>query len=591
MGQTFLYGGGTPLAPMNVGDTLEIRDFSHFIKQENRDCSDGWGRDGQWGIKPYLLLNGTAGKMLAVNYKTKDCDDYSGAALPPEIVIDLGLAGDYDIYVGTPILNLFPVLSGTGACGGIDIALDGEPFINVAPEYGLRCGRILAEKEREIFCYFRRARLDGRTLRLRVPFGTFHSLPLGLVRATLSCLRLVRVEANGVPASAPPKPLIVVCDGFSHYFEAAKIGECLDLRLPQAYRDSDVKILMTQISGPASWKSQITSYAGEGITEEEYQGKRRGDHRIGHYMNWAVENGQEALRRQTELCHQYGMEMHFSIRANLFFVSGNKFMSTPEKFMNGRWWMENPDARRQTKDCHKLDYAKEKTRAYYRALFSEVMERYEIDGINFDFTRWPPIFDVEKDGFDLLLTVAGEIRNMVDEFRQKTGRKLRFSMTFVEGYHSKRTLEEQKIDFERLMQAGLLDFVCVEAWNFQKYCAIAHRHGTPCYAVQDGETVYYPEGNQSDPLWVLPDGGLQDDPCAGEEFADQPDIRNFPTPQEMEMAFDRFYDAGADGVYLANHFMGELFLRDSGHPERVKRRVQSGEIYGQFNGQYLFLTK
>lgn len=596
------YSSGFCESDLPVGGVLEIRDFTPFLKMEQIcDDSDSWGEDGKWSLKDYRLLDGTAGRMLAVNYKTGDCDAFDGRNMPPEFEIRLPLKGKYAIYIGVPLLDWRPVLAGTGAAGGVDIALDGETFINVAPEYGIRRGKILEETGREIYCYFESASMEGRNIHIRVPFGTFHSLPLGLVRASLSCLRLERLpEDCNVESYRPgteetgeqPRPLIMVCDGFSHYFEFGKPGECMDLRLPQAYKNSDVKIFMTQVSGPALWKSDVTSYFGEGITEEEYKGKRSGDRRMGTYVDWSVKNHQEALRLQTEQCHAQGAEMHFSIRANLFFVSENgDYMSSPERFMNGRWWMENPDARRKTKNKHKLDYNNPKTRLYYLSLFLEAMKQFDIDGINFDFTRWPPILDIEKDDVELFFTVVREVRQMVDSFNEKNGRHLKFSMTFVDGFHANCSLEEQLIDFEALMEEKLLDFVCVQAWDIKKYSKIAHRYGIPFFAVQDGDSIYYRRGWREDPLWVLPNGVRQDDPCAGEEFLDQPDIRSCLTPLEMGMAFNKYYDEGADGVFIVNHFLGDLTFRDGGHPGRVRERVQKQEIYGQQKGQYLFLTE
>ncbi len=84
--------------------------------------------------------------------------------MPPEFEIRLPLKGKYAIYIGVPLLDWRPVLAGTGAAGGVDIALDGETFINVAPEYGIRRGKILEETGREIYCYFELGRPEALIL-------------------------------------------------------------------------------------------------------------------------------------------------------------------------------------------------------------------------------------------------------------------------------------------------------------------------------------------------------------------------------------------------------------------------------------------
>ena len=114
------------------------------------------------------------------------------------------------------------------------------------------------------------------------------------------------------------KDFIVVADGFSHYHAFGIPGECFDERLVRAYRDSDVRILMAQIAGGTLWDSEVTSYFGAGVSPAEYHGKRIGDVRAMKYVKDSIENKYEVFRTATEACHKNGMEMHFSIRANLY---------------------------------------------------------------------------------------------------------------------------------------------------------------------------------------------------------------------------------------------------------------------------------
>jgi len=53
--------------------------------------------------------------------------------------------------------------------------------------------------------------------------------------------------------------MIVVCDGFSHYWAAAEPNKGIDARMIQAYRDSDVNMFFFQspATGVASWPSRL----------------------------------------------------------------------------------------------------------------------------------------------------------------------------------------------------------------------------------------------------------------------------------------------------------------------------------------------
>lgn len=569
-------------------DSIEIRDFAPFVP-------DGDGEQGAlaWRIRPYRLLDGTQGNMLYCNGRVQKIA-FDGSGLPAQVSIPMPGEGNYAIYLGIPALFDKPIVGGFSAGYGVDAAVDGDPFVPVALDVGVRCGRILKEGGREYFCFFRNVACKGGSLHIRVPYGAMRSLPLGHVRAMLSCVRFVRLPDGELPRKLPgidedfeQKPLIVVSDGFSHYFDVANTGECADVRLVESCRMGDVRIIMSQMQGATTWKSGVTSYYGEGLGADAWEKMRSGDRRIHGYLHWALHNQAGPMEIQAQLCHRYGMEFHFSLRANLFFP----FPDDPNarRFFNGDWWMDHPDAR--LAGSHKLDYGNPKTQDYILSLFGEVMENFDVDGINLDCTRWAPILDNHLHTSDVMPGFIARLRRLADAIGRKKGRHLALSMFFVEGYHINQTLQEQLYDFERLMEEGNLDFVGVEAADIGPYCQLAHQHGRICYGVQDGESPHHPGGWRSDPLWVLPDGSKQDDPAAGEEYLDQPDIRSCLSSQEYSLCIDRMYREGADGICYFNNFMGSRELLDNGSPSRVRERVASGTVYGEEIGQYLFIEE
>ena len=133
--------------PLHPGEQLEIRDFSPYVQEPASPSSLAADK---WQLRDYTLLDGTPGRMLAVNALTKDTRHFSSHGMPPVIEIPLNLDGLYSIYLGMPLLDWKPVLP--GAPCGVDAALDGEPFINVGPEYGVRHGAFWKKQTGKSLC-------------------------------------------------------------------------------------------------------------------------------------------------------------------------------------------------------------------------------------------------------------------------------------------------------------------------------------------------------------------------------------------------------------------------------------------------------
>ena len=581
------YHATSVIPEIQIGDVVEIRDFSGFIPDESIGTDD---EPGKWRLSDYLLIDGTPGKMLNVRYTLQGDMNFSPDLLPPVIEIDLPLTGRYAIYMGVPTLDKKLRYE-----TGVDAALDSEVFNNVEPMFGVRQSKWLKEYNREVILFFKNADLNGgNKLRIRVPFGTFTCYPYGFVRSMLSLIRFERLpdDANlsreyGQPDEKSTKPLIVAVDGFSHYNMWGLPGECMDERLPEIYENTDVRMLFLQITAPMLWKSDVNNYFGENMTEEDYKGKRMGDIRLCKYMDWAIKSDNDPMTVMAKACHDKGLQFHFSIRANLYFSNDSGEMENIEKFLNGNWWLEHPEHRMP--DNKHLDYGKPEVRKYYLDIMREVLERFDVDGISLDLTRWPRVLWKEYHDDSILIDFAREMRALLDSYEPKKGKKLALSMCFVEYYHAKTTLAEQAVDLEGLLKAQVLDFVCLQTWDLKPWADLARIYNTPMYGIWEGIPPY---GNYIDPvldpLWLAEDGGVQGDPLPGEEFIDQKPV-NLQSPLEVGMVFDRYYRDGADGIYLSNNFLGYLPLRDMGKPGLVHERMEKEEIYGQRYGSYIFL--
>jgi hypothetical protein len=510
--------------------------------------------------------------------------DDPSAAVPPEFEIRLGLSGWYAIWIGLPCVEL----RNPRGVAGIEVALDDEPgFSPIAIERGVRHGKFMSAMGVEVMCFWKCARLDGRALRVRVPYGTFLSQPWGLVRGAISSLRLVRLSDEEVAAyqrdiaNPATKRVIMVNDGFSHYWYAGEPGKGIDARLVQQYRDSDVKMLFfqTPCTGVASWPSRVTNLIGDMVQPDQWKLLRMGDRRIFEYVQWAVKNGQEGFRVVSRLCRQAGMECHASLRMNLFFGKGPPFGDAFDVMMNGRFWHEHPELRYPPHKVGGLDYGHAQARQFAISILTELAANYDVHGINLDFTRWPPIIPAHR-GAEAYLTLLREMREALDRVAAQKGERLVMSASVIEGYHAGSTLAGQQIDLDAWLATGALDFIGVQAWDQAKHLAVARKHGVPYYCIQDHEP-FTPRGGR-DPEWLAADAGTHQDPVPGEEFESDPPLASAMDPVEFERGFHERYRLGVDGVCL--HNVNGNFVRRLGHLDEMAERVKAGTRWGQQDG-------
>jgi len=561
---------------LTAGDAVILRDMVALAPPATWSVEPQRGR---WQARPYRLADGQSGRLLVLNDLARD---EGPCAVPPEIEIPLDLSGWYALWIGVPRLDLRPVL--TQPLDGVDVALDGDPaFVHVFPERGTRHGRPLGPSGVEVMCYWTCARLDGRRLRLRVPYGTFCSQPWGLVRGSISALCLMKLSERQVAACAQDgtdpahKRVWFFHDGYSPYWQASNPGENCDARYPQTFRNSDVRaiVLQSPATGVANWPSRVTGLVGEAVSDAQWPLLRRGDRRACDYLRWACANGQEGMRVLANACHAAGMEFHAGLRMNLFFTNGPLGQAV-EALLNGCFWRDHPELRVPGKA--KWDYALPAARGFVLDLLAELAGNYDVDGINLDFTRWPPVADPQRHGCEVLTTFIADIRRRLDAVARARGRRIALSASVVDDYHAFCGLAEQRIDLEAWLAGGALDFICVQAWDIAPYVALARRHNVPLIAILDQESVDVPGGKRADPAWqqeTRPD----EDPLPGEEYADAPHVNSTLDPTEYDRGALRCYRAGADGIALVNAF--GTYGRRLGHVDEIAQRVATGRIFGQ----------
>lgn len=569
---------GTELTP---GDSLLLRDFSDVLP------ADEYSADairGKWQLVPYVLADAQCGQLLLVN---DVAGDDGPRAVPPAFEMNLGLTGWYAVWVGVPNIELTPILSANFTA--IDLALDGEPFGGIGPEFGRRRRQLMGPTGVEVLCFWRCVQLDGRTLRFRVPCGTYQSQPWGMVRSLMSSLRLVKLNEAQVQAyhddrARATKQVLVYNDGFGHYWGAGEPNQGIDRYTPATlgHRDYTVYFLQSPSTGVASWPSRVTSLLGEGIPEDGWRQRRHGDRRVADYIRWAVAHEQEGLRVAPAACRQAGMQCHASLRMNLFWQCDSIFGDGTDRLLNGTWWFAHPEARKS--GSPQLDFAHHATRRFILDILEEMVTPYAVEGLNLDFSRWPPVADPAHHDSTVLTSFISEVRAMLDRIDQVKDTRLPLSVTLVEGAHARNaagkimTLEDQRIDLEAWLASGALDFVCVQTWRHEQYIDLVHRYGARYYCEFDNVPLDAPGGQIDDPEWCD-----AEDPLPGEELLEQPPINNVLDPREVYAAALKQYRNGADGICFINY--GGRTLGRLGHVEDLEVLTSRNATWGQEIGQ------
>lgn len=126
---------------------------------------------------------------------------------------------------------------------------------------------------------------------------------------------------------------------------------------------------------------------------------------------------------------EHGISPWISVRMN-----DNHFTHMPEHFFHSRFWRDNPDNRRipykfaERRD-RALDFGREDTREYCYRYIQELVERYDMDGLELDWMRFGLHFRPghEADGARRLTEFTGKVRGLLNEWSVRRGHPIRLA--------------------------------------------------------------------------------------------------------------------------------------------------------------------
>lgn len=223
---------------------------------------------------------------------------------------------------------------------------------------------------------------------------------------------------------------------------------------------------------------------------------------------------------------RHGREALLSFRMND--DHGNDFLRTQFKLDHPDWRLGG--AQYQGRDA--MDFGRAEVRDYTARLIEEAVHRYDCDGIELDFNRFPKFF---KDGtteerVDWMNSLVHRVRRMLDAEGRRRGHRLQLSVRVPSNYGrtppTPETARQLGCDVPGWVRNGWVDFVVVSEF--------LHERG-------DLPMELWKQSIPTVPVY----GGIECTKGGG---------RKNLTADEYRRAADHLLATHADGVYLFNFF-------------------------------------
>ena len=190
-----------------------------------------------------------------------------------------------------------------------------------------------------------------------------------------------------------------------------------------------------------------------------------GDHpTIGSVVKAFQALGTDALKESLKFAHEHGMEGFWSIRMNDCHDSfpGGEDLSRNRKTprSSDRLRDNQPPFTHWTA----YDYGKQEVRDWVQKMIVEVMENYEVDGIELDFCRHWAIFksaahgdDPSREELDAFTGFMKNLRSAADRIGAERGRTILLSIRIMDSVEACLAMG---LDVRRWFDDGLVDIVC-----------------------------------------------------------------------------------------------------------------------------------
>jgi hypothetical protein len=188
-----------------------------------------------------------------------------------------------------------------------------------------------------------------------------------------------------------------------------------------------------------------------------------------------------------------------------------------------------------------FDYSRAEVRMYYLDTLREACRRYDLDGVELDWLRYPDLFRRGEVNVATMTDFVREVRAVLDEAAKRRGHRLRLVARLPVTPEKALAIG---LDVEAWMNAGWLDAVIAgpgtsfSSCPLERWVALAHRHGVPVY------------------------GSL--------ERQNRNNVPRFGSPETLRAAIATLWHKGADGLYFFNYYLRDEMPQLDEFADRVR---------------------
>ncbi|MEE3373307.1 MAG: family 10 glycosylhydrolase [Planctomycetota bacterium] len=274
-----------------------------------------------------------------------------------------------------------------------------------------------------------------------------------------------------------------------------------------------------------------------------------------------LDRDQAPLEIYLKECHKQGMEFIAGIRMN------DRHGHNPDLFAqltrdHPQWVLKEfkptsrgADPRSREYGCA-LDYTQQGVRDWLFRILRELASRYDIDGIEFNFTRMPECFprDNAATSHPIMTGFVRRVRQMLDKVERERGRHLVLGVRVLQDLDA---CSRVGLDLPTWIRKGLVQYVAPGDIGFtefnapyEEFAQLARQHDCFIYPQVEARLQYVRR-------------------------------REHQTPAQYRAAASNIYGAGCDGLSTQNYFLhwGPKFSApgESGmeRPEQYPRALQT----------------
>jgi len=227
-----------------------------------------------------------------------------------------------------------------------------------------------------------------------------------------------------------------------------------------------------------------------------------------------LEQGKNSLQMAIDFCRREKREAFLGIRMNdTHDASESSAMLFPQ------WKKDNPDCLFGTKDrkpnrCSwsAVDFENPKTRAYMLKFMRQFLEKFDIDGVEYDFFRHCQLFKsvawttsqetskATQEQLDLMSAFMADLRALTEEFGRKRGKPILVAIRVPDSFSFNKCVG---IDLRKWLEQKSADIVIIGGyWQFNPWRDTVkriHLLGAKCYVSLDESRIgwnvkAYPHG-------------------------------------------------------------------------------------------------